>query len=241
MKRLDLSDPVGSLFAAAGDRTRAVYISHVTSATALVLPVADICAEAHRRGLLAIVDGAHAPAPVPLALSGLGADIYTGNCHKWLCAPKGSGFIWARQDHHEWLESPIVSWGWKDGGDFVSRIEKQGTRDPAAYLATPAAIAFVTAHDEPGRSHELALAARRELARVLGVDPIAPDEHYVGRMAAVPLPAGVDGDALQRRLYDEDRIEVPIRDGLLRVSFAMYNDRSDLDRLMKALQRILAS
>jgi isopenicillin-N epimerase len=240
-KPLDLADPVVSLFAAASDRTRAVYISHVTSSTALVLPVADICAEAHRRGMLAIVDGAHAPAQVPLDLSGLGADIYTGNCHKWLCAPKGSGFIWARQDHHEWLESPIVSWGWKDGGDFVSRIEKQGTRDPAAYLATPAAIAFVTAHDEPRRSHELAVAARRELARVLGVDPIAPDEHYVGRMAAVPLPAGVDGDALQRRLYDEDRIEVPIVDGLLRVSFAMYNDRADLDRLITALQRVLAS
>jgi len=133
-----------------------------------------------------------------------------------------------------------VSWGWEGGGDFVSRIEIQGTRDPAAYLATPAAIAFVRAHDEPQRCHELAVGARRELARVLGVEPAAPDERYVGRMAAVPLPAGVDGDALQRRLYDEDRIEVPIVDGLLRVSFAMYNDQSDLDRLVTALRRILA-
>jgi isopenicillin-N epimerase len=240
-KRLDLADPVGSLFAGAGDRTRAVFVSHVTSSTALVLPAADICEEAHRRGLLAIVDGAHAPAQVPLDLGVLGADIYTANCHKWLCAPKGSGFIWARSDHHEWLEAPIVSWGWEGGGDFVSRIEKQGTRDPAAYLATPDAIDFVRAHDNPKRSHELAVAARRELARVLGVEPTAPDEHYVGRMAAVPLPAGVDGDALQRRLYEEDRIEVPIVSGLLRVSFAMYNDGSDLDRVVTALQRILAS
>ena len=240
-KSLDLADPVGSLFEAVGDHTRAVFVSHVTSSTALVLPVADICAEAHRRGLLAIVDGAHAPAQVPLDLGVLGADVYTGNCHKWLCAPKGSGFIWARQDHHQWLESPIVSWGWEGGGDFVSRIEKQGTRDPAAYLATPAAIAFVRAQDEPERSHELALEARRELAGLLGVEPAAPDERYVGRMAAVPLPAGVDGDALQRRLYDEDRIEVPVASGWLRVSFAMYNERSDLDRLVTALRRILAS
>jgi isopenicillin-N epimerase len=240
-KGLDLADPVGSLFEAAGERTRAVFASHVTSSTALVLPIADICAEAHRRGLLAIVDGAHAPAQVPLDLGVLGADIYTGNCHKWLCAPKGSGFIWARPDHQEWMESPIVSWGWEGGGDFVSRLEKQGTKDPAAYLATPAAIDFVRAHDEPERSRELALAARSELASLLGVEPVAPDARYVGRMAAVPLPAGRDGDALQRRLYEEDRIEVPVVSGLLRVSFAMYNDRSDLDRLVMALRRILAS
>ncbi len=240
-QRLDLADPVSSLFAAAGDRTRAVFVSHVTSSTALVLPVAEICTEARRRGFLAVVDGAHALAQVPLDLGVLGADIYAGNCHKWLCAPKGSGFIWARQEHHEWLESPIVSWGWEGGGDFVSRIEKQGTRDPAAYLATPAAIAFVRAHDDPERSHELAVAARHELARVLGVQPAAPDESYVGRMAAVALPAGVDENALQRRLYDEYRIEVPIERGWLRVSFAMYNDRSDLDRLVTALQRILVS
>jgi isopenicillin-N epimerase len=239
-KPIDLANPVGSLFAAAGDRTRAVFVSHVTSSTALVLPVADICEEAHRRGLIAVVDGAHAPAQVALDLGALGADIYTGNCHKWLCAPKGSGFIWASQDHQEWLEAPIVSWGWEGGGDFLSRIEKQGTRDPAAYLATPAAIAFVSEHDEPKLCHDLAVVARREIARVLGVEPTAPDEHYVGRMAAVPLAAGVDGDALQRRLYEEDRIEVPIVNGLLRVSFAMYNDRSDLDRLLTALQRILA-
>ena len=236
---LDLADPVASLFGAAGERTRAVFVSHVTSRTALVLPVAEICAEARRRGMLAIIDGAHAPAQVPLDLGVLGADLYAGNCHKWLCAPKGSGFLWASEEHHEWLESPIVSWGWEDGGDFISRIEKQGARDPAAYLATPAAIAFVAEHDEPDRCHELALTARRELADLLDVEPVAPNAGYVGRMASVPLPAGVDGDAIQRRLYDEDRIEVPITGGLLRVSFAMYNGRQDLDRLITALNRIL--
>jgi len=238
-QQLDLADPVGSLFAAAGERTRAVFVSHVTSATALVLPVAEICAEARRRGVLAIIDGAHAPAQVPLDLGVLGADLYAGNCHKWLCAPKGSGFLWAREEHHEWLESPIVSWGWEDGGDFVSRIEKQGTRDPAAFLATPAAIAFVAEHDEPHRCHELAAAARTQLADLLEVEPVAPNVGYVGRMASVALQAGVDGEAIQRRLYDEHKIEVPVDGGLLRVSFAMYNDRPDLDRLLTALKRTL--
>lgn len=237
---LDLDDPVGSLFAVAGARTRAVFVSHVTSSTALVLPVAEICAEARRRGLLAVVDGAHAPGQVPLDLDTLGADVYAGNFHKWMCAPKGSAFLWARPEHHEWLQAPIVSWGWEDGGSFISRIEKQGTRDPSAYLATPVACEFVRRHDELKRCHELALTARSKLARLLGVEPVAPDQRFVGRMIAMPVPAGVDSKALQRRLYDEHRVEVPVTDGLLRVSFAMYNDDADLDRLLRALGSVLA-
>lgn len=236
---LDLDDPVGSFFSAVGDRTRAVYLSHVTSATALVLPVAEMCGEARRRGLLAIVDGAHAPAQVPLDLDTLGADVYAGNFHKWMCAPKGSGFLWARPNHHDWLEAPIVSWGWEGGGSFISRIERQGTLDPAAYLATPVASAFVRGHDQLERCHDLALTARRELAALLRVKPIAPNPSYVGRMIALPVPDGIDSDALQRRLYDEYRIEVPVQNGILRVSFAMYNDDADLDRLLHALSSIL--
>lgn len=211
----------------------------MTSSTALVLPVADICEEARRRGLLSIVDGAHAPGQVPLDLSTLGADVYAGNFHKWMCAPKGSGFIWARPDHHDWLEAPIVSWGWEGGGSFISRIERQGTRDPAAYLATPVATAFVRRHDQLERCHQLALAAQRELAALLGVEPVAPDRHYVGRMVALPVPATIDSETLQRRLYDEYRIEVAVTNRLLRVSFAMYNDRADLDFVLDALSSIL--
>ncbi|MGZ4352775.1 MAG: aminotransferase class V-fold PLP-dependent enzyme [Gaiellaceae bacterium] len=237
---LDLDDPVGSLFAAASARTRVVYVSHITSTTALVLPAAEICAEARRRGLLSVVDGAHAPAQVPLDVTEVGADVYTGNCHKWLCAPKGCGFVWARPEHHDWLESPIVSWGWADGGGtFVSRVEQQGTRDPAAYLAAPAAVAFVEEHDDAAASHALALEARDALAELLGTEPVAPDERYVGRMVAIPLPGGVVGDELKRRLYDEHRVEIPVTDGILRASFAMYNDRADLERLLAALSSIL--
>jgi len=238
---LNLDDPVGSFFSGASDRTRAVYLSHVTSSTALVLPVAEICDEARRRGLLSIVDGAHAPGQVPLDLNALGADVYAGNFHKWMCAPKGSGFLWAQPNHHDWLQAPIVSCGWEDGGSFISRIERQGTRDPAAYLATPSAIAFVGQHDQRERCHQLALSARRELAALFRVEPIAPDQSYVGRMVTLPVPAEVDSESLQRRLYDEYRIEVPVTNGLLRVSFAMYNDRADLDFLLHALSSITMS
>jgi isopenicillin-N epimerase len=234
---LDLADPAGSLLAGITERTRAVYVSHVTSTTALVLPVAEICARARELGLLAIVDGAHAPAQVPLDLSTLGADLYSGNAHKWLCAPKGSGFLWAREEHQAWLESPIVSWGWEGGGTFRSRIEKQGTRSAGAWLATPAAIRFVAEHDEPERCHGLALEAREALAALLGAEPVAPDASFVGRMVAIPVPG--DGDELKRRLYDEHRVEIPVTGGLLRASFAMYNDRADLERLLVALSSIL--
>lgn len=235
---LDLADPVGSLLAGATARTRAVFVSHVTSATALVLPVAEICARARELGLLSVVDGAHAPAQVELDLGTLGADFYAGNCHKWLCAPKGSGFLWARREQHERLESPIVSWGWQGGGTFRSRIELQGTQSPAAWLATPAAIRFVEEHDDRAASHALALEARAALADLFGTEPVAPDASFVGRMASLPIPPGVDGDELKRRLYDEHRIEVPVAGGLLRASFALYNDRGDLERLLAGLSSI---
>src|SRR5262245_64152517 len=95
-------------------RTRAVVVSHVTSPTALVLPVAEVCDAARKAGVLSIVDGAHVPGQLPLRIDDLGADVYAGNCHKWLCAPKGSGFLWARPEHQDWIEPLVVSWGYQD-------------------------------------------------------------------------------------------------------------------------------
>ena len=128
------------LASAIGPRTRAVSVSHITSPTALVLPVAEICAAARAAGALAIVDGAHAPGQLPLDLEALGADVYAGNCHKWLCAPKGAGFLWARPEHQRWIEPLVISWGYGDDRTFADRHGWQGTRDPAAALTIPAAI-----------------------------------------------------------------------------------------------------
>ena len=147
---LPLDDPrtlVEALFAAASDRTRVLYVSHVTSETGLVLPLEAILARARELGLVTVVDGAHAPAQVPLNLARLGADFYAGNAHKWLCAPKGAGFLHVRPDHQERVEGAVVSWGYRPGGTFVERIERQGTRDPAAWLAVPDAIRFQAERD----------------------------------------------------------------------------------------------
>ena len=221
-----------------GVRTRAILVSHITSPTALVLPVEEICAAARRAGVLSIVDGAHAPGQIPLDLENLGADIYAGNCHKWLCAPKGSGFLWSRPEHQEWIEPLVISWGYHEDADFEERHGWQGTNDPAAYLAVPKAIEMHAGYDL-GAAVALADEAERRLAtlRLKRVDGTpAPF------MRAVQLPRG-NPFALWRRLIEEHGIEVPVyeHDGrrILRVSIGPYNDEDDVARLVSALGVVL--
>jgi isopenicillin-N epimerase len=230
--------PFDELFDHVTDRTRAVFVSHVTSATALLLPVEEIVREARARGLVTIVDGAHAVAQVDLDLAALGADFYAGNCHKWLCAPKGSGFLHVRPEWQDRVDGVITSWGYEEPATFISRTERQGTRDAAAYLSAPSAIEFVRAHDDRDRCVALAREARRELCAFLRTEPIAP-EAMVLQMASVRLP--VPDTELSQRLFDEHRIEIPVSDDgeLLRISIAPYNDRTDVDRLLAALAREL--
>jgi isopenicillin-N epimerase len=215
------------------ERTRAVFVSHITSETGLLLPVEQIVAAARAAGVTTIVDGAHAPAHVALDLDALGADFYTGNCHKWLCAPKGAAFLHVRPEWQERVDGPIVSWGYgAKPPTFISRTEQQGTRDSAAYLSVPTAIEFVREHDDGDRCIALAREARRELCALFGTEPIAPEE-MVLRMASVLVP---DAEALVQRLWEEHRIELPaMRPDMIRVSIAMYNDRADVDRLLSAL------
>ncbi len=232
---------VDELWSAVTARTRVVSVSHVTSATALRFPVEEVCARARSEGILSAVDGAHAPGQIELELDALGADFYAGNCHKWLCAPKGSGFLHVRPEHQATITPQVIGWG-EDEGSFAARHRWQGTRDPAAYLAVPAAIDFLAEHgwDEVrGRCYGLARAARVRLAELTGLAPLAPDETWLGQMTAAELPE-CDIDALKRRLYDEHRIEVPVyrfeERSVVRASFQGYNDDSDLDALVAALR-----
>jgi isopenicillin-N epimerase len=238
----DPSEVVDALFAEATDRTRVVYVSHVTSTTGLVLPAEEIVARARALGLVTVVDGAHAPAQVPIDLAALGADYYAGNAHKWLSAPKGAGFLHVQPEHQESVDAAIVSWGYTEGNGFCERIEKQGTRDPAAWLTVPDAIRFQAERDWDAvraRSRELARGARRDLCDLLGTEPIAPDS-MLAQMAAVRLPHSAPD--LSERLFTHDRIEIPIsgtENDLLRISIAGYTTRAELDRLLTALVREL--
>jgi isopenicillin-N epimerase len=238
----DASEVVDALFAAANERTRVVYVSHVTSETALVLPVNEIVSRARELGLLTIVDGAHAPAQVPLDLTELGADFYSGNCHKWLMAPKGAGFLHAQPEHQERVDAAIVSWGYTGGRTFSERIEMQGTRDPAAWLAVPDAIRFQAERDWDSvteRCRRLTREARVELCELLGTEPIAPDA-MLAQMATARLPRSAPG--LSERLFTRDRVEIPLagaENNLIRLSVAAYTTRDEVDRLLAALVREL--
>jgi isopenicillin-N epimerase len=229
------ADVVDALFAERTEHTRAVFVSHITSETALVLPVEEIVARARAEGLVSIVDGAHAPGHLPLDLESLGADFYAGNCHKWLLAPKGSGFLHVRREWQELVDGPIVSWGYEEPATFASRTREQGTRDDAAYLTVPDAIAFRQTHDSGESRVSLAHRARAELCDLLDTEPLAPDD-FILQMAAVRLPQ--PDPELSQRLFDEHRIEIPTmspQNHLLRISIALYTEWEDVERLLEAL------
>jgi isopenicillin-N epimerase len=225
------------IWAGATERTRVLVFSHVTSPTALLFPVEELCRRAREAGVLTLIDGAHGPGQVPLDLEGLGADFYAGNCHKWLCAPKGAGFLYARPEWHAGLDPLVVGWGRRES-EFANRHDWQSTRDPAAYLAVPAAIEFVREHGQAAECRALLAEGSRRLAAA-GFDPFAPEQPL--QMACFRLP-DCDPEAVEDRLRDEFRIEAPVRSWnghvLIRVSVAPYNTHEDLDRLEAALGEI---
>jgi isopenicillin-N epimerase len=193
---------------------------------------------------MTIVDGAHAVAQLDLDLENIGADFYAGNCHKWLCAPKGAGFLYVRRELQPKVHPLVFSWGYEhqDAG-FVERHEKQGTRDPSAYLAVPDAIEWQASrawHRVRERCHELA----RRAAGELGLTPVVPGTRHdlYGQMVSLQLPDDAPTD-LQQRLFDEHRIEIPVSKRvsprLIRASFQGYNDEGDLERLRAALAALL--
>jgi isopenicillin-N epimerase len=242
------ADFVEHFWAGVTGRTRIIFISHITSPTALTFPVAEICRRARTAGILTIVDGAHAPGQLPLDLAALGADIYAGACHKWLSAPKGAAFLFARPAVQRWLEPLVVSWGWEAEQPGTSRFvdwhEWQGTRDLAAYLAVPAAIDFQRTHDWDAvrrRCHALAVATRGRIVELTGLPGICP-ETWFGQLFAARLPE-CDVDALKARLYQEHRVEAPLirwnGRPFIRVSFQAYNDEEDADALLRGLIRLL--
>lgn len=238
---------VDGLWSAVTPCTRVVCISHITSPTALRLPVEEICRRAREAGIISIVDGAHAPGQVPLDLAALDADVYAGNCHKWLCAPKGAGFLYVRPELQALVEPLVVSWDWGEQTEFAQRHRWPGTHDPAAYLAVPAAISFQREHSWETvveRCHALAEEARLRLAELFALEPLAPDASWFVQMVAAPLPP-CNATEVKRRLYDEHRVEVPVYEWsgrpLVRPSFQAYNDEGDLERLLAALAEVVTS
>ena len=251
---LPVSDPeavVAQIWAGVTERTKVISLSHITSPTALIWPVAQICQKARAAGILTVIDGAHAVGQLDLDLEALGVDYYAGNCHKWLSSPKGAGFLYAHPDHQTVLEPLVVNWGWKNRHEQTSPLIDYytwlGTDDPASYLAVPAAIDYQLERDW-GRvrlaCHALAGQIRAEIQALSGLPHICPDStDWWMQMCAVPLPPNTPENAAQR-LWEEFKVEVPI--GLrvenrmyARISIQAYNTPEHTDRLLRGLKALL--
>ena len=255
---------IDAVLAAVTPKTRFALLDHVTSPTALVFPVEVLVRELQGRGVPVMIDGAHAPGMVPLDLAKLGASYYTGNCHKWLCAPKGVGFLHVRRALQAPIRPPVISHGANsprtDKTRFQLEFDWMGTLDPTAILALPEALSTMAALVPGGwpevmkRNRALALEGRKLLCDALRIAAPAP-ESMIGSLAAVPLPDGSSeppksalyNDALQTALFDRFQIEVPVAPWpappgrLLRISAQLYNAIDDYQRLVNALGQLLTN
>ncbi len=239
------------------DKTRVLFLSHITSATALVFPITRAVAEARARGIYTVIDGAHTPGHIPLNLDALDADFYAGNCHKWIMAPKGSAFLYARPDLQTMLNPLVISHGWTTdaklpgtkgvfgNSPFIDGLEMQGTRDPSAWLAVPAALQFRQDHDWDRVAQSCRQLAQDTAARVraiTGLPALSSPEFCAPQMVSMPVPR-CDTAVLKTRLYDEYQIEIPCFDwqdhSIVRLSVQGYNTESQMDHLVTALTEIL--
>jgi isopenicillin-N epimerase len=267
---LVVDDPrqiVDAVLAWVTKRTRIALVDHVTSPTALVLPIEELVRELNGRGVDTLVDGAHAPGMVPVGIARIGAAYYTGNCHKWLCAPKGAGFLYVRPDRQAGLEPNIISHGFNTSrpgrSRFHDKFDWTGTMDYSPWLSVGEAIRFIGTLVEGGfeglmrRNHELAVAARRLICRRLGVMPVGKEE-MLGAMATFHLPDDADPAAaldhtttpgpshrLGRALWEQYRIEVPVfhfpaaPKKMLRISAQAYNSLEQYEYLADTLAKLL--
>lgn len=241
-------------------RTRLVVLDHITSQTGLIFPLEPLIQELNARGVETLIDGAHAPGMVPLDLAHLGATYYTGNCHKWLCAPKSAGFLYVRRDRQEAIRPLVISHGANsprtDRSRFLIEFAWVGTGDPSAFLAVPEAIRYLGSLVPGGwpeimrRNHALVVAGRELLCRRLGIAPPCP-ERMLGSLAALPIAdAALDAerrpplflDSLQEQFLSEHAIEAPVMlwpappKRLLRISAQLYNSLPQYEQLAAALQ-----
>ena len=233
------------------NKTKAIFISQITSSTAMKLPVKEICEMAKEKGLLTIVDGAHVPAHAPLNLAELKADIFTGACHKWMMTPKGCSFLYVNKQLQHLFDPLVISWGYESAAPshskFLDYHQLQGTRDFSAFLTVPKAIEFMNENNWQQVSADCRQIVRNNYERfcdLLGSAPLCPvNDDFLGQMCSIPIKTN-EPEKLQRHLFEKYRIEVPIMRHenytFLRFSIQAFNSQYDLDKLYSALTEIIS-
>ena len=233
-------------------KTKIIFINQISSTTALIFPVKEICDKARELGIITIIDGAHVPGHIDLDINRLNPDYYTGTLHKWMLAPKGSSFLYVRKELQNEMDPLVVSWGYESlipgKSQFLDYHEYQGTNDNSAFLCTPAVIDFLTENnwkEKASEAKELVLKNYTKFCALLNSKPLAPlSTEFIGQMASVPLRTSKPQE-LKDLLYDKYKIQVPIMllndDVYLRYSINAYNSQADLDVLYRAVEDIIAT
>ncbi len=229
--------------------TKVIFLNHISSATALVFPVKEICDKAQQLGLITIVDGAHVPGHVDLDITALDPDFYTGTLHKWMLAPKGSSFLYVKKEFQDQIDPLVVSWGYESEmpgqSQFLDYHEFQGTRDMAAFLSTTTAIQFLSENNWLQQSDEckkLILDHYQFFCDLVGTQPLCPvTSAFLGQMCSIPISTKKPVE-LKELLLTNYKIEIPVTklNGhfFLRISLNAYNSQADLDRLAQAISEI---
>jgi isopenicillin-N epimerase len=232
--------------------TKLIFISHITSATGLRLPVEEICAIAKAKGILTFIDGAHAPAQASINLTELDADIYTGACHKWMMTAKGSSFLYVKKIHQKMFDPLVISWGYEAAipshSQFIDYHELQGTRDIAAFLSVPSAIQFMQENDwwqVSAACQQLAQANAAALCKLVGATPIAPiNNDFILQMYSAEIKTK-EPIVLKKHMYDKYALQIPVMPHCnkiyLRYSIQAFNEQADLDKLFDAVKEIKAT
>jgi isopenicillin-N epimerase len=244
-----------TLLGAMTRRTRVLFLSHITSATALVFPIERAVKEAKARGIWTMIDGAHTPGHIPLDLTTLDADFYAGNCHKWMMAPKGAAFLFVRPNLQHSINPLVISHGWTVDSNqpaakgpfgntgFIDGLEMRGTRDPSAWLTVPDAIGFSKQHHWTKVAAQCCVLAQEtasRVAKITGLPPLSSPEFCAPQMVAMPVPR-CDPIALKAKLLDQHNIEIPVFDWqdhtIVRLSVQGYNTQKDMNVLVNALEQ----
>ncbi|HEY5463016.1 MAG TPA: aminotransferase class V-fold PLP-dependent enzyme [Hanamia sp.] len=231
-------------------KTKIIFISHITSTTGLRLPIDEICAFAKEKGILTFIDGAHAPGHVDVNLSTLNADFYTGACHKWMLAPKGSSFLYIKKELQHLFDPLLISWGYKSDHPSNSRFldyhQLQGTRDYSAFLTVPAAISFMKENDWDTVRDKCKTITQNNAERfctLLNADPLCPvTDDFIAQLYSIQLKIN-EPEKLHDLLYEKYKIQVPVmpygNKFYLRYSINAFNSDEDLDKLYSALKEII--